>query len=414
MTKVNFYYANGTSYLINLMDIGFSVDLAGRVRTANAYTTRVPSGGAVGSGGGAQSLSPRTLNNDTSTLALGAIYGLNGKTYSSDGNPANDPFPQMLNPDVWNATRIVYPASTAGMGISINVGITKTIDAIKKTTAGTPFALGGYSQGAAVMSGVYNEIKNPTGSLYSRRNDFLGGVMFGNPRRQVNYRGPIGGTWSGCFDDPANPNTNGHGSFPTVGPWARLSNCEYDKWVEFTAPNDIFSSVGDTPLGLNWTAGNDALLSFLGSASAYDFLIQLSGLFVKAILEGIQLVPLAQLFTQPMLDAVGYSFGLGGGVNYFTDAFGKLIQAGGAGHTTYPFIGPPNSDGTYNTTAVVGPDGKSYLKPVGQTCFQLALQWLEDKAKNYATAPIIVPKTSPAVPTFPAWSPRLRKPARGI
>lgn len=387
MAKVSFFYANGTSYAINILELGISIDNGGIIRLGGWALNgpNIPS----------TAISRRTLSNPNTSLTTGGIYGLNGKTYRWNGGPANDPFPQMLNPDVWNATRISYPASTLGMGPSINTGITQTIAAIRKTAPGTPFALGGYSQGAAVMSTVYNEIRNTTGSLYSRRNDFIGGVMFGNPRRQLNYRGEIGGTWSGAWDVPGST-TGGHGSFPATGTWARLGTgatgnptCDPTKWIEFTAPDDIFSSTGDSTTGLNWSSGNNLFLN-IQTPDYFGLLLDQ----VKALAKG---------FTTPILTAAQIAAGLAQRFNFFLDAASKPFSVGGLGHTSYPFLGPPNNDGTFNTTSSVI-DGNTYLSPVGSTCYQLALAWLESKATAWATAPVIVPTISAG------WSTTLKKP----
>lgn len=366
MSKVSFFYANGTAYLVNLIEAGFSINNAGIVRVGDKVL------------------------NPVSSKGVATIAGLNGRTVKWNGEPQNDPFPTLLNPDVWNATKVVYPASVLGIGASIDIGITQTIKAIQALKPGTPFALGGYSQGAAVMSGVYNQIKSTGGSLHSRRNEFLGGVMFGNPRRQTNYRGEIGGTWSGTWDDPANPHTNGHGSFPATGTYARLSGSDPTKWIEFTAPRDIFSSVGDTATGVAWTNANTFLL---GKAKP-----DIAGKFLTSALAGLLGL------TNANWTAVTTAFALSAVENQLIDAVGRTFTIGGNGHTTYPILGAPASNGAFSTTTVTS-GGKTYLKPTGSSCYQLALQWLEGKAKAWATAPIAISSTSAG------WSTTLIPPA---
>ena len=234
------------------------------------------------------------------------------------------------------------------------------------------------------MSGVYNEIKSTTGALYSRRAEFLGGVCFGNPRRQTNFRGEIGGTWSGYWDDPNKTTaraatSGGHGSFPSTGPYARLSGADPTKWIEFTAPEDIFPSTGDTNAGQSWTNGNNFLL---GKAPP-----QIAGQFLTSALAG--LIGLSN----PTWTAVTQAFALGGVENFFLDSIGQ------------PFvIGPPNANGTYSVTSTVK-DGKTYISPTGDTCYQSALKWLESKALAWATAPIVLGTNSTG------WSTRLVPPA---
>ena len=64
----------------------------------------------------------------------------------------DDPFWTMLDPQVWDSRKINYPAALWPMGPSIDTGVSMTVAAINNLPSGTPFCLGGYSQGAAVMS----------------------------------------------------------------------------------------------------------------------------------------------------------------------------------------------------------------------------------------------------------------------
>lgn len=364
MSKVSFFYANGTAYVFNWIETGFNVTIGGEWRVGNK------------------------LLNPVTALVSGTLAGLDGQLVPFDMAPHKDPFPFMLNPDVWDGVKVPYPAATLGMGPSIDYGIDQTIKMIQALKPGTPFGIGGYSQGAAVMSGVYNQIKSSTGALYSRRNEFLGGVNFGNPRRQVNFRGEIGGTWSGAWDVPGST-TGGHGSFPATGSYARLSGCDPTKWIEFTAPGDIISSTGDSSDGLSWTLGNEFIL---GKQNPI-----LAGQLITSAIAGF--LGISNATWNGITKALGHPQN-----NYLVDAVGKVGEVPGGGHTIYPGLGPPNSDGTYNTTSVVV-DGKTYLKPVGDTCFQMALRWLEDKAQAWATAPVVLGTNSTG------WSTRLIPPA---
>lgn len=303
-----------------------------------------------------------------------AIAGLNGVTKPWNLAVPRDPFPDLVNKDLYEVVRVIYPAATLAMGASINIGATAVINRINALPAGTPLILGGYSQGAAVMSTVLTELQ--TGSLTSRYSQLLGGVMFGNPRRKVNYRGPIGGTYSGAWDVPAST-TGGHGSFPTTGSFARLTSPP-DSWVEFAAPGDIFTNVGDSSTGLAWTAANDAFLDLSQSNALTYFL---SGM------------------TLSIIAATQTAVGLGGVVNNLVDAASTVFQSPGNGHVIYPFLPPPNADGSYNTTTVTS-GGINYLAPVGKTCYQLALEYLEGLANDWNTVPIIVP---PKVETVTGW-----------
>ena len=329
MTRVKFFYAYGTSYMwSSILKEGLDVTMTGRWYIGNKEL------------------------NPTTSLAVPTVAGLNGRTAKWDGGPQNDPFATLLDPDTWDAVIISYPAMAFPMSTSMNIGITNTVNAIKALAPGTPFALGGYSQGAAVMSGVYNEIRN--GSLTSRQSSFLGGVMFGNPRRQVNYRGSRGGTWSGAWDIP-NSTINGHGSFPNTGNYARLTNCDPLKWLDFTAPDDVFSSVGDSPNGAGWTSANSAFLSLN--------LAEVAGYFASGMVETIAA-------------GVQAAVAMGGLTATVTDALGITHNNTGNGHVVYPF-NPP----------VGNPEN-------GLTSYQIALDYLNKMANQWATTSIILPETA--------------------
>lgn len=407
--KLHFLYCTGTAYTLSM----FGNALKQSVATGTWFW-------------GDPSVNPE-LNKQTYY-----VEGLNGKQYSWDGEVFNDPFPYMLNPNIWDISRVAYADATitilsgssliGGMGDSINDGVTKVIERINALPLGTPFAIGGYSQGAAVMAQVYNELRY--GSLTSRYPSFLGGVCFGSPRRQVNFRGEIGGTWSGAWDIPGST-TGGHGSFPDTGPWARLSNCDGTEWIEFAAPDDIFTCTGDSNVGINWTNGNDALLGLLSSEYAGPILLQAA---IGAIFP----------IVSPIIDAIETAFALGGKLNYLIDAAGQIGTMPGAGHVIYPSLPPPNADGTFsviteevtttytsagaeaNVATIRRPQGRlaprpdpepvsithTYLKADGPTCYQLALSWLEAKAQQFAVAPIILPSTGSV-----GWSTTLVPPA---
>lgn len=330
--KIKFFYCVGTSYTLNWMLLGLNQPL----------------------------ITPAPSKN------VSVVAGLNGKTAIWDGGPPADPFPSFLNPEIWEAEKIDYAPAIIGMDTSMADGAAKMIAKINALPRGQRFAIGGYSQGAATISTVYSELRS--GTLTSRYADFLGGVCFGNPRRQVNYRGAVGGTWSGAFD-VSGSTTGGHGSFPTTGGFPRLTSCNPDNWLEFAAPDDIFTSVGDSTLGLNWTQGNDICANLTTSA----------GSFIAALFN-----------VAGVLGAVQQAVNLAGIAQTMTDGAGTVFNwLGGNGHVTYPFMPPPgNPDGTL-------------------TAYQIALKWLESKAAVYSTAPIIIPSSSSTA----GWSTTLVAPA---
>ena len=311
------------------------------------------------------------------TISTGAkvntttVAGLNGKTAIWGGSPRQDPFPSLLDPDIFDAKKIPYAAAMFPMAASITEGTTNLIKAITDLPAGQPWMMGGYSQGAAVCSHALLQglQVGTTGALESRRSSFLGATMFGNPRRQTNYRGSVGGTWSGAFDVTGST-TGGHGSFPTTGTYRRLTSCDATKWQEFAAPDDIFTSCGDSSWGANWVAACDV---FTGTASGQflNYLPSLTGI----------------------LNDVGRTFNLGNAAKTMTDAAGVVFSwLGGNGHTAYPFVPP-----------VGNPDGTL-------TSYQIALKWLTAQAQQYVTAPILLPTTPTTVSTA-GWSTTLTPPA---
>lgn len=407
--KITFFYCTGTAYSLSILNNALKVGLGGQIFW------------------GDPSVNPDKLAQVTSYVA-----GLDGKTYPWDGSVFNDPFPFMLDTAVWEAVRVPYADAgftvlsngqlLGGMGASIDDGVSKVMAKIIALPPGAPFAIGGYSQGAAVMSSIYNEIRS--GSLMSRASSFLGGVMFGNPRRQVNHRGEVGGTWSGAWDVPGST-SGGHGSFPATGPWARLSGCDGTKWIEFAAPDDIITSTGDSSTGSFWTQGNDIMLSLL-----------FSQFFGQTALEAV-LQTLVPGYTSQIISAIQAAFGVGGALNYLIDAAGTMGALSGAGHVIYPVLPPPDSNGNFSTidetitvnyttsaaptSSVVGANPRTgrlkggvgptsithtYRKANGDTCYQIALKWLNSKAASYATAPLVLPSTGSV-----GWSTTLVPPA---
>lgn len=344
MTKVAFFYANGTASPGPFGLVNWLQELSNDIGEQLGLITR----------------------------KLGTVAGLNGRTATwQDLSPQNDPFPSLLDPNIFEAKKIAYPAAQFPMGISIDVGIYNTVQAINALPSGQPWAVGGYSQGAAVMSSILNLTK-AGGSLAGRASTFLGGVMFGNPRRQIDYRGSVGGTWSGAWN-VANSTTGGGGSFPATGNYARLTNCDPLKWIEFAEIDDVFTAVNPTAnaIGSGWVQANASFIN-LGQSALQTYLSSNPG--------------------QTIVDAVNAAFALGGVSIQFVDAVGQTLTSPGNGHVAFPWRPPPGD-----------PDN-------GLTSFQIAIKFLENAASAYATAPILLP-TQPAAPSSAGWSPTLIPPA---
>lgn len=290
-------------------------------------------------------------------LGLLNVPGItNGATWL-DGVPRNDCFTALLDPNIFQSTRIQYPALGFPMSASINIGIAALMTAINLLPSGQKFMIGGYSQGAVVAGSVYRKIKN--GELGARGNDFLGGVCFGSPIRQQDYRGEVGGTWSGTWDQLGS--TGGHGSFPTTGPFPRLTNCDSTKWIEFADYGDIFTCTGNSQRGQNWTTGCGAFVNLLN---------------IPAIIAAV---------TTAWSD-IQEAFTVGAQALNYTDAAGRAFSFGGNGHAAYPWRPPPGN-----------PDG-------ALTSYQIAVKWLTGKAYQYAVGPISMFPSNPFSPTSAGWS----------
>lgn len=307
--------------------------------------------------------------------------------------PGADPFPVMLDPDLWEKREtIAYPAAFLHIGECINYGRDRMIEKILALQPGQKWAMGGYSQGAAVCGAVWKSgVKSgTTGPLESKAADFLGCVTFGSPVRQINHRGAGGefGTWSGSwFDDEIH--TGCGGAFPATGPHSRLTGCP-DEWVDFTAPLDIFSSHGASTTETNWTNAIDFALGTLDPGELATLLLT-NGL-----------IPAAQT-------AINLLFGDGYGAtgkNYFVDATGMCFPFPGGGHTIYPMLPPPDDEGVIPTIPVTGPDDETYYAPDGKTCYQLAVEFMDNLAKPFQVAPIVLPPSAAG-----GWSTTLIPPA---
>ena len=308
MAKPVFFYATGTAYLLEL----FGAQL-GQI------------------GGGAEDYLP-----------------IGGKRYFFDGAVTNDPFHRVLDPQIWDSRKIAYPAAGLGLGVSIDAGVSEVVQQINNLPSGTPFALGGYSQGASVMSEVYNELRY--GSLTGRASSFKGAVLFGNPSRQQDFLAP-GLTWSGSWDVP-DSTTGGHGCFPAS---LRLTNCEYGKWREYVNEREIITSTGNSAYG---TAFCNFVGWFTGQSNPLESLAALTD------------------------------------INWI-NALGAALAVGAEGHINYPRLPCPATAGV------------SY-SPNEPTAYNLAFSFLDEIAAEQNVGPIL-PITHPSMNkswttcrTFPA------------
>lgn len=327
MTLPVFYYANGTAWLWNYAGIQWDSTFIGGSLFGNSIGIRVD---------------PTPVN----------VEGLDGETFYWDGFIPNDPFPQLLSDELWTFQRVPYPAQMVFMGPSIEIGVEWVISQILATPVGTPFALGGYSQGAAVMSRVYNECRQ--GRLADRRADLRAMVTFGNPMREANHTFPFSSGYSGAVDVPGSTR-NGHGTFPAAADiptsnlyarrFARLQNTDDLVW-DFTMPGEVISGVGSSDEGRflqQWTLAG---LSQNPLAAVADI--------------GRALGLWNEFGTQQIVGAVQDA--VTGVVKVLDAITGLLIPQSGGGHIMYPFYPPPNADGSIPSS--------------GETCYQIAAGYL--------------------------------------
>jgi hypothetical protein len=342
MTLPIFYYASGTAYLWNTPPIVFGPP------------------------------TPAPVN----------VKGLDGKVFLWEGGIPNDPFPRLLEPTLWNYERVQYPAQAALGGLSIEAGVDYVISRVTQTPVGTPFAVGGYSQGGAVSSRIYNECRQ--GRLADRRADLRAVVTFGNPMRQQGHTFSGSSGYSGACD-VLGDTRNGHGAFPVwasddyfglltspfIQRFARLQNTEDLMW-DFTMPNEVASGMGSSTfesLFLQNLAGDGLRLSPL------NLIVGLAASVVNGVLAKVNQWSTAPLGVPQNGDLL---------VQIVDALTGAITYSGGGGHVMYPFYPPPNSDGSIPET--------------GDTCYQLAAKYLNTVGARIFDEqnPIVVAPTSRA------------------
>lgn len=313
------------------------------------------------------------------------VAGLDGRTHLWDGTNPNDVFPELLEPTLWNYQRVPYPAQFVLAGWSVESGVDWIINQVQQTPIGTPFAVGGYSQGAAVASRIYNECRQ--GRLADRRADLRAVVNYGNPMREQGHTWP-GGRYSGATDIPGDTQ-NGHGCFPSweendlfgmltspfIQRFARLKNTEDLVW-DFHMPNEVVSGLGGTSFE--------------------------SQLLRNIITDGLRVVPLnalaglAAAVVTGVVNALGQwaaaPFGVpqqDGLVRVVDAVTGALRYVSGGGHVMYPFYPPPNADGSIPSS--------------GDTCYQLAAKYLNTvgaRIRDERSPTVVAPTSRAALSWF--------------
>lgn len=300
-SRPSFYYATGTAYMLDLFGSGY---------------------GQIGGG-----------------LTI-IVPGINGDSVTWDGAPTNDPFPWMLNQKLWDPIKVKFADAALPMTASLAEGVKATLDLIRSRPG--KFALGGYSQGAAVMSYVLNELRS--GTMQSRYQDLLGMVTFGNPCREVNHLWP-GGTWSGSLDVPGS-STGGHGVFPASD---RLVNSPDLLW-DFANRDEIITSVGDSPAGMDIQLVAGVVI---GHGTMRDVMGWLATQFAAGLIEDIQSV----------IESL--------------DGLKAAIGNGGGGHVLYP-TEPPPGDPQHGLTSYQ--IALNHMEDIGQ-------RWQQGSGQTWSPAP---------------------------
>lgn len=256
------------------------------------------------------------------------VPGNDNKSYTWNGAPGTDPFPDMVDTTYWNVKKVSYAAAAFPYLDSLAAGAAAVVAAINATPG--KFGLGGYGMGAAIMTRVWKEIQ--FGTLTSRRNDLIAGVSFGSPTREASHLWP-GATPIGSWDAPL-VTTGSHGCFPTD----RRMTATPTVWWDFANDTDVFASVGDTTAGVNLTT----LVGLLTATFRGKDLLA----FIAANLQNL---PFGSVTAAASV------------ISQITNVLGT----NGGGHSTYatsPPTGNPQS---------------------GRTSYQIALAYLSSVGKDY-------------------------------
>lgn len=329
-----FYYAQGTTYMFRVLG---------------------EQGVQIGNDGSGIFLFGRPIV-EPQIISETHVKGLDGETFYWNGYLNNDPFPLLLDEELWEYKRVPYPATALWAGPSVEFGVEWIIEDILKKPVGTPFGCGGYSQGAAVMSRLYQECR--VGRLRDRRADFRACVTWGNPMREQGHTWPGSSGYSGACDIPGD-NTSGAGIFPSYSDidWAspyisrfvRLQNTE-DLFWDFTMTNEVVSGFGfsDDGKAVRTFTRDGLRLMPLGAFASF---VAAS----EALSRGGKTPATAPQGTDP--DSPNF------GVYKVIDPVnGNVSYWPGGGHIMYPFSPPPNADGTIPSS--------------GDTCYQIGAKYL--------------------------------------
>jgi hypothetical protein len=195
----------------------------------------------------------------------GTLYTCQGTLPSTiwSGPPADT---ARMVEDLYYWQPIGGPYEAFPMNNSIDAEKSELRVQISKRPLGDPINLAGYSQGAIVLSEVFEEMRNPSDSLHYRLPDVQRAVTWGNPSRELGVNN--GNKFCGYPAD-----------YPDLGPDSRgimenarrMSNTP-DQWMDFAHKKDMYCDTPNTDAGEdqtaicmivmgNWWGGPDSILA---------------------------------------------------------------------------------------------------------------------------------------------------------
>ena len=219
----------------------------------------------------------------TESATLFTVRGTFGRAIETlMGNPMGNyetMVGQGVDKNYWNWVDVDYPGDKLSfdswfkMNETSEEGKQILIDLINRTPG--KFALCGMSQGAAVISSVYQEIQS--GILQGRKDDLIAGITFGSPKRQLGHTIP-GGVCPGIY----------RGGSTTHGILGSdlLANVDSWIWWDFANPDDFAADIGDnTPFGIS----SQAIFQFMyqNPTTANSYLNDLKDGFDRGAFSGL-------------------------------------------------------------------------------------------------------------------------------
>lgn len=239
------------------------------------------------------------------------VHGTGQPDPTGPGYPAD--LARLLNPNVWTWQPVGnYPATAFPMAPSIAAGEAELVRLITEVHPDRTFAMIGYSQGAIVTSNIYDRLRS--GDLQKYRGQFIGGVTWGNPRREQGH----------TLGMPGAVDPGGHG---IVTP--NLVGTE-DFWWDFACGKHMVNSPGQD---LYATLGYNGDATSVADAEAIWKIVD-KGTISSA---GDLLNQVVKILPNP----IGGSFSA---LTAILDALDFFVVHGITAHTSYQFIEPVAGD----------------------------------------------------------------------